>query len=163
MFASRAKKLYHLYTTYPSLDAVPAAERKRVEEKTLLATFDEAWASTRDYWQQRDAVEVEKAEANPKHKMALVFRAYLGQSSRWAIAGTPDRKTDFQIWCGPAIGAFNEWTAGTFLEAPENRTVVQVARNLMEGAAVATRAQQLRTFGAPVPANAFEFRPRPLE
>ncbi len=163
MFASRGKKLYELYKNYPSLESIPADERKRVEEKTLLATFDEAWANTRAYWQERDPAEVQKAEANPKHKMALVFRAYLGQSSRWAIAGTPERKTDFQIWCGPAIGAFNEWTKGTFLEAPENRTVVQVAKNLMEGAAVVTRAQQLRTFGAPVPANAFEFRPRPLQ
>lgn len=163
MFASRARKLYELYRTYSSLEEIPAKERKRVEEKTLLETFDQAWTNTRNYWQNRDPHEVERAEADPKHKMALVFRAYLGQSSRWAIAGTPDRKTDFQIWCGPAIGAFNKWTEGTFLEQPENRGVVQVAKNLMEGAAVMTRAQQLRTFGAPVPPHAFEFKPRPLD
>jgi hypothetical protein len=51
---------------------------------------------------------------------------------------------------------------GSFLEAPENRTAVQVARNLMEGAAVVTRAQQLRSFGLAVPTAAFDFRPRPL-
>jgi trans-AT polyketide synthase/acyltransferase/oxidoreductase domain-containing protein len=39
---------------------------------------------------------------------------------------------------------------------------VQIARNLMEGAAVVTRAQQLRSCGVPVPASAFDFRPRPL-
>jgi hypothetical protein len=60
------------------------------------------------------------------------------------------------------MGAFNAWTAGSFLAAPEARTVVQVARNLLEGAAVVTRAQQLRSYGVPVPASAFDFRPRPL-
>lgn len=163
MFATRAKKLYELYRAYPSLDAIPEDVRTRIEEKTLLETFDDAWTNTRNYWQSRDPEEVSRAEADPKHKMALVFRAYLGQSSRWAIAGTPDRRTDFQIWCGPAIGSFNTWTRGTFLEEPRNRGVVQVAKNLMEGAALLTRAQQLRTFGAPVPPRAFEFTPRPLD
>jgi len=32
----------------------------------------------------------------------------------------------------------------------------------MEGAAVLTRAQQLRTFGVAVPPEAFNYRPRPL-
>ena len=162
MFATRAKKLYDLYRTYPSMEAIPAEERTRVESQMLKATFDEAWASTRDYWQARDPEEVQRAEADPKHKMALVFRAYLGQSSRWAIAGQPDRAADFQIWCGPAMGAFNRWVEGSFMEAPENRKVAQVALNLLEGAAVITRAQALRVVGAPVPAKAFEFRPRPL-
>ena len=94
--------------------------------------------------------------------MALVFRWYLGLSSRWAIEGRPDRRMDYQIWCGPAMGAFNAWTAGSFLEAPAARGVVQIALNLMEGAAVLTRAQQLRALGVAVPAEAFHFRPRPL-
>ena len=91
--------------------------------------------------------------------MALVFRSYLGHSSRWAIAGEPERRTDYQIWCGPAMGAFNAWVRGSFLEDPTRRTVVQVARNLLEGAAAVTRAQQLRACGLPVPLGAFDFRP----
>jgi hypothetical protein len=94
--------------------------------------------------------------------MALVFRAYLGQASKWAIAGDEARHLDFQIWCGPAMGAFNAWVEGSFLAALEARTVSQIGLNLLEGAAVITRAQQLRTFGAPVPEAAFTFAPRPL-
>jgi hypothetical protein len=60
------------------------------------------------------------------------------------------------------MGAFNAWTAGSFLAEPENRTVTQVANNMMEGAAVLTRAQQFRTFGVAVPPEAFNYRPRPL-
>ena len=36
--------------------------------------------------------------------MALVFRWYLGMSSRWAIEGSVERRSDYQIWCGPAQG-----------------------------------------------------------
>jgi len=39
---------------------------------------------------------------------------------------------------------------------------LQIALDLMEGAAVITRAQQLRSHGVPVPAAALDFRPRPL-
>ena len=95
----------------------------------------------------RDPAQVPKAERDPKHKMALVFRWYLGQSSRWANAGEPDRKVDYQVWCGPAMGAFNEWAKGSFLEEPENRRVVTVALNLLYGAAVTLRRGQLRVAG----------------
>ena len=162
MFAVRARKLYELYRSYPSLDAIPADERERVEKQILRASFEDSWTSTREFWNGRDPSEVQRAEADPKHKMALVFRSYLGLSSRWAIAGDSDRRTDYQIWCGPAMGAFNRWTRGSFLADPQARSVVQVARNLMEGAAVVTRSQQLRSYGVPVPAEAFDYRPRPL-
>lgn len=162
MFGVRGRKLYDLYRNFASLDEIPAAERKRVEQDILRATFEQAWDNTREFWQQRDPREVEKAAADPKHKMALVFRSYLGLASHWSIDGVGDRRGDYQIWCGPAMGAFNAWAAGSFLEDPANRSVVQVARNLMEGAAVVTRAQQLRSFGVAIPSDAFDFRPRPL-
>jgi PfaD family protein len=161
-FGVRARKLYELYRAYDSLDALPAPEKARLEKDILRVSIADAWRDTCKFWQERDPREIEKAEADPKHRMALVFRSYLGQSSRWAIAGVRDRRMDYQIWCGPAMGAFNAWTAGSFLAEPENRSVVQVARNLLEGAAVLTRVQQLRTFGVPMPPAAFDFRPRPL-
>lgn len=163
MFGVRARKLYELYRAHDSLDAIPAEQRTRVERDILRATFDQAWHDTRAFWCERDVSEVTKAEADPKHKMALVFRSYLGLASRWAIDGVEDRRSDYQIWCGPSMGAFNSWATGSFLENPSNRSVVQVARNLMEGAAVATRAQQLRSYGLAVPSAAFDFRPRPLD
>jgi PfaD family protein len=162
MFAVRARKLYELYRDHASFESIPAAERARVEKDLLRATFQEAWGSTRSFWAERDPRQVERADADPKHRMALVFRSYLGLSSRWAIAGQDDRRNDYQIWCGPAMGAFNSWVKGSFLEEPASRTAVQVARNLVEGAAAVTRAQQLRTFGLAVPPSAFDYRPRPL-
>lgn len=163
MFGVRAHKLYELYRAYPSLDAIPADERARLEKDIFKAPLDDVWAQTERFFAERDPTQNERAAHDEKHRMALVFRWYLGQSSRWAIAGDPARAIDFQIWCGPAMGAFNAWAKGSFLEASDNRTVVQIARNLLEGAAVITRAHQLRTFGVPVPSAAFSYTPRPLE
>jgi PfaD family protein len=152
LFAMRAAKLYELYRAYPSLDALPAAERAALEKNLFRASLEEIWEQTRAYFMTRNPAQAERAEREPKHKMALVFRWYLGQSSRWANAGEPTRQTDYQVWCGPAMGAFNEWARGSFLEQPCDRRVVTVALNLLYGAAVLTRVQVLRCQGVTVPA-----------
>lgn len=162
LFASRAQQLYDLYQTYPHWEAIPADTRHKVESTIFQMSFGQVWAQTEQFWDQRTPKEAQKARENPRHKMALCFRWYVGLSSHWSIAGTPERKLDYQVWCGPAMGAFNAWAQGTFLEPLENRTVVQVARNLLEGAAVITRAQQLRSFGVDVPQVAFDYEPAPL-
>ncbi|TDD61687.1 PfaD family polyunsaturated fatty acid/polyketide biosynthesis protein [Kribbella antibiotica] len=162
MFASRALRLYEAYLAYPTLEAIPAEVRTKLEQEVLHASLDEIWADTSGFWRRRDPSELVRAEADPKHRMALVFRWYLGKSSKWAIEGEKSRRADYQIWCGPAMGAFNRWTAGSFLAEQANRSVTQIARNLLEGAAVITRAHQARTCGVPVPAAAFAFTPRRL-
>ena len=139
MFPMRAAKLYDLYRANAGLEALPEADKAFIEKQLLRATLDESWRGTRDYFLARDPAQVERAERDPKHRMALVFRSYLGLSSRWANAGEPSRTMDYQVWCGPAMGAFNEWTRGTFLEKPENRRVVVVAQNLLQGAATQLR------------------------
>lgn len=160
LFSTRARTLYELYQAYESLDAIPQEMREQLETRWFHTTLAEAWAGTRDYFAARRPEEVDKAEADPKHQMALVFRSYLGRSSRWAIDGQAERTSDFQIWCGPAMGAFNRWVKGSPLEAIEARDAVQVAWNLLEGGAHVTRAHQLRAAGVPVPAAAFHVSPR---
>ena len=162
LFAVRAQKLYDAYRAAASWDDVPADERERIQKDVLRAHFDDAWAKTKAFWDARDPRESARAAQDPKHKMALVFRSYLGQASKWAIAGDDARALDFQIWCGPAMGAFNAWVDGSFLAEPQARTTGQIALNLLEGALVTTRASQLRSFGAPMPERAFAFAPRPL-
>jgi PfaD family protein len=162
MFAGRAQELYDAYTTYPTLEDIPPQVRCRLESDVLHETFDQLWHDTVEYWTIRDPGKLEQARREPRHRMALLFRGYLGQASRWAITGYTPRRLDYQIWCGPAMGAFNRWVDGSFLADLSNRTVVQIGRNLMEGAAVVTRAQQLRNAGVVVPPDAFAFRPRRL-
>ena len=91
--------------------------------------------------------------------MALVFRWYLGLSSRWANSGEPTRQLDYQVWCGPSMGAFNEWARGSFLEQPRNRTVVAVALNLLYGACIVLRRQALRQQGVNLPDDCFPLAP----
>ena len=162
MFAQRAAELYRLYQAYESIEAIPAPIRARLEDQVFRSSLAQVWAETERFWAKRGPEELERAARDPRHRMALMFRWYVGLSSRWAIAGQRERALDYQIWCGPAMGAFNAWAAGSVLEPPEARDVVQIARNLLEGAAVLTRAHQLRSHGVPVPVASFDFRPRLL-
>ncbi|WP_022669396.1 PfaD family polyunsaturated fatty acid/polyketide biosynthesis protein [Desulfospira joergensenii] len=162
MFPVRAEKLFQIYKNYDDFDQVPEKLQKEIEDKFLLKNFEAAWQSTRDFFLTRgNPKEIEKAEESPKHKMALVFRSYLGQSSRWAIQGTPERKMDFQIWCGPSMGAFNQWVKAGFLESHENRRTAEIGLNLMFGACISTRAMFLRTQGISLPREAEYFTPLP--
>ncbi len=160
MFPMRAAKLYDFYRSYDRLDAIPAPEREKLEKTLFLAPLGDIWRDTRAFFLQRDPRQVERADRDPKHLMALVFRWYLGQAAHWAKDGVSNRTMDYQVWCGPAMGAFNEWAAGSFLAAPEQRRVATVARNLLFGAALLTRANILRYQEIKLPVD---FRIEPLE
>ncbi|MCH1571007.1 MAG: PfaD family polyunsaturated fatty acid/polyketide biosynthesis protein [Longimicrobiales bacterium] len=162
MFAQRGKELYRIFRTYDSIEAMPEEERVAMEQKALGRSVNDIWADTVAFFQQRDPREIERAEQNPKHRMALIFRWYLFMGAQWARSGEEVRRGDYQIWCGPAMGAFNEWASGSFLEPVDNRTTVQIGLNLMEGAAWLTRAHQLRLAGVPLGAADLTYSPRPL-
>jgi PfaD family protein len=159
MFAMRAAKLYEIYRSRDSLDAIPEAERIQLEKTIFHLPLTQIWEQTKDFFRRRDPKQIERAERDPKHQMALVFRWYLGQSSRWANAGELTRRIDYQVWCGPAMGAFNEWTKGSFLEQWQHRKVVTVALNILYGAAVQTRASMLRAQGVRLPSGCPSLRP----
>lgn len=162
MFGVRATYLYDLYNAHGAVEELSAADRARLEKEIFRKPLAEVERETRDFFAVREPAQWARAEREPRHKMALLFRWYLGKASRWAIEGDPERQSDYQIWCGPAMGAFNTWTAGTFLADPGQRTAVQIARNLLEGAAVVTRAQQARNHGLAVPSGAFRYVPQSL-
>ncbi len=163
MFPLRATKLYELYRSHDRFESIPEKQKKILERDFFRCSFQEEWEQTKAYFTRHDPRQIERAEKDPKHKMALVFRSYLGQSSNWANAGDPSRKIDYQIWCGPAMGAFNQWVKGSFLEQPENRDTVTVAMNLLYGAAVVTRVNWLKNQGVVLPAGMDNFSPLPLE
>lgn len=150
MYTQRAQRLYEIYKSYDSIEAIPTKERERIEKQLFRASLDTIWAGTRDYWQARDPRQVEKAESDGRHKMALTFRWYLGMTSRWARIGEADRRRDYQIWCGPAMGGFNAWVRGSWLEPLEARTVVAIADALMTAAAAHARLAGVRTAGVPL-------------
>lgn len=148
LFAMRAQKLYDWYRQYDSIGSMPAAERQQLEGQILGKPFEAVWADCEAFFTRRDPSQLARAATDARHRMALVFRWYLSQASRWATGGVEARKTDFQVWCGPGMGAFNEWTRGTFLADPSRRTLRTVALNLMHGAAVLKRAEVAALCGA---------------
>jgi PfaD family protein len=159
MFPQRAAKLYELYSQYGSLEDLPPSQIQMLERNYFKKRIDAEWEQTEAFFQNRDPSQLSKAASDPHHKMALLFRSYLGQSSLWAKNGVPDRVIDYQVWCGPAIGAFNEWVRGSFLEKPENRRIATVSMNLLVGAAVLTRRSWLTTQGVSLSPEEGRFKP----
>jgi PfaD family protein len=160
MFPMRAHRLYDLYRAHSGLEDISDDERKNLEDTIFRKPLEEIWNETRRFWDLRDVTQTERAERDPKHRMALVFRWYLGMSSRWANRGEPGREMDYQVWCGPAMGAFNEWVRDSHLDPCENRRAVTVAHNMLHGAAVITRAAALRSQGVELPAACVDVMPR---
>ena len=135
-FPARANKLYSLYTHYNGLDELPEKVKKQLQERYFKKSFTEIWEETKDYLEHKgQPEEIRKAEANPKHKMALVFRSYFGYSFRLAFAGDEENRVDYQVHTGPALGAFNQWVKGTELEAWSNRHVDEIGEKLMTATA----------------------------
>ncbi len=164
LFPVRAEKLYRIYQSCQGFHDIDEKSKQEIQEKFLQSSFEEAWASTKEFFLKTgNTKEIDRAETDPRHQMALVFRSYLGLSSKWAIQGIPERKMDYQIWCGPSMGAFNQWVKGSFMESPGNRKTAEIALNLLFGACVCTRASILRAQGIDMGTDAGSINPLPLK
>jgi PfaD family protein len=151
MFPMRAQKLFELYRTYDSIEDIPIPEREKLEKQVFRKSLAEVWEGTATYLSQKNPEKLGKAVNNSKLKMALIFRWYLGLSSRWSSSGEKGREVDYQIWCGPAMGSFNDWVRGSYLSEPKNRYVVDVADQIMTGAVFLYRIQSLKIQGLQIP------------
>ncbi|MFG1876170.1 enoyl-CoA hydratase/isomerase [Sphaerisporangium sp. NPDC049003] len=144
LFPARAQKLYELYVRHDSLDDLDARTRATLEQKYFKRPLEEVWEETRAHLARRFPERLAEIERNPKQKMALVFRWYFVHSTRLALAGRPEYKVDYQIHCGPALGAFNAWVRGTPLASWRGRHVAALADHMMRE----TAALLGRTLGA---------------
>jgi len=149
MFASRAKTLYELFLKYPSLEALPAKTVEKLEKTTFRQPISAVWEETVKFHIERlkDPEKVKQAEADPKLKMSLCFRWYLSKSSGWANRGEAGRNLDYQVWCGPAIGSFNEFIKGTHLDPKKAGVfpdVWEINLHVLRGAQLLRRCAQVR-------------------
>ena len=155
MFAMRAAKLYELYRAYAVAGGDSRRRARRRWRRTCSALrWRTIWAA--------DARLLPAARSGAGGACRARRRS---TGWPWCFAGiwacrragrTPASrrgKLDYQVWCGPAMGAFNEWVRGSFLERPENRRVVTVALNILYGAAVLLRAERWPAQGVDVPAG----------
>ncbi|QKP74384.1 ACP S-malonyltransferase [Bacillus amyloliquefaciens] len=128
-FPTRASKLHELYQRHRSIEEIDEKTLRQIEEKYFKASVSSIYDKVKAHYSNED---ISKAERNPKQKMALIFKWYFRQSSASAIKGDPEAKVDFQIHCGPALGAFNQWVKGTELESWKNRHADDIGMRLME-------------------------------
>ena len=162
LFGPYAKRLHALYRSGATPDSLSIEDREWFE-KRLGQSLEQAWAETRSYLARSNPAALAQGERDGNFRFALLCRRYLFMASQWARDGIQGRALDYQIWCGPSMGAFNHWARGSYLAPLENRTVKQIAWNLLEGAASVTRAAQLRSFGVVLPAGAFRYTAQRFE
>jgi trans-AT polyketide synthase/acyltransferase/oxidoreductase domain-containing protein len=159
LFPMRAQRLAEIYRQCESLDELSAADRQSLEKQCFRSPLEKVWQETENFLAQHQPRFLADAQQSPRKRMGACFRWYLGQASKWAVSGQSDRVTDFQIWCGPAMGAFNRWARGSSLGPPAGRTVSRVAQALLRGAAFLGRLQTLRSGGFAVPSRLFSLGP----
>jgi PfaD family protein len=159
LFHVKANKLYEVYKNFDSIDQIDTKTRSYLEEKIFKESLNDVWHKTRQFFNDNDPLLLSRADKNEKLKMALIFRSYLGLSSKWAQNGEMDKKIDFQVFCGPAMGAFNRWVKDTYLEYPENRRVADVAKNIVYGAMYLKRLSHLNTQCSGIDINYFQVIP----
>ncbi len=139
LFPVRAKKLQEIYNKYNSLLELTSEEKNFLIDKIFNGkSFDEVYNELKQYF---PSAIVEQAEHDPKAKMALIFKDYFYKSIKNAYSGNVSEKLNFQIHIGSAMGAFNDYAAGTELADHSKRSAPKIAKILMEDA-----AKKLNTF-----------------
>ncbi|OKI53631.1 acyltransferase [Streptomyces sp. MJM1172] len=136
LFPARANQLYELYRRHARLEDIDARTLATLERGCFGRPLAEVWDRTARHYRDTGRPEiVHDAERDPKRRMALVFKWYFAESSRAALAGAKENSANFQVHCGPAMGAFNRLVEGTALESWRRRDVDAIADLLMTGAA----------------------------
>ncbi|KJD38713.1 malonyl CoA-ACP transacylase [Paenibacillus polymyxa] len=132
-FPARANKLYELFKCYDSLEEIDDRHRSTLQDRYFKRSFEEVFEELR---QVHSHEAIARAEREPKYKMLLVFSWYFDLSENLALSGSEGQKVDYQVYCGPALGAFNRWVEGTEMEYWRYRHVVSIADKLMQETAM---------------------------
>jgi trans-AT polyketide synthase, acyltransferase and oxidoreductase domains len=130
LFHARANRLYDIWRAHDDWRQVGVDTRRQVEQRWLRASFDDVYTKLRQDLPAGDP------EPDAKRAMALVFRWYCAQARRAAVDGDPAYEVDWEVCCGPALGAANRWLRGTPLAAWRDRHTDEVGRRLMNEAAL---------------------------
>ncbi|HEY7143733.1 MAG TPA: ACP S-malonyltransferase [Streptosporangiaceae bacterium] len=144
LFAARAAALQHAYRVHAGPGAGPGPAsgqglagldprlRRDLAGRYFGKPLEEVTSEVRD---RLTGAERDRADREPRYLMARVFGAYFTLAYRAALAGDPAHRLNYQIPCGPAMGAFNQCVQGTPLADWRRRTVTDIAQFLMAGAA----------------------------
>ncbi|QOQ56389.1 ACP S-malonyltransferase [Bacillus amyloliquefaciens] len=127
LFPVRANKLFQIYQQYESLSEIDEKTKVQLENYYFNKSFHEIYENIID----KQPNLAKKAEHNQKYKMLLIFKWYLQNGCLLALEGQEKQKVNFQVHCGPSLGAFNHWVKGTDLESWRNRHVDDIGEKMM--------------------------------
>jgi trans-AT polyketide synthase/acyltransferase/oxidoreductase domain-containing protein len=130
-FHVRANRLYEIYKNHNSFDEINPDVKRTIEEKYFKENSKQVFEKCKKIFSYD---EIEKANNDPKKKMALLFKWYLYDAFDMAKKGDKENSIDFQIYCSPGMGAFNNWVKGTHLENWRNRYVNEIGIEILRGA-----------------------------
>jgi trans-AT polyketide synthase/acyltransferase/oxidoreductase domain-containing protein len=128
LFPVRAKKMHELYTKFNSLEELDEDFLETLENKYFGKSLDEVWDDIKTLFNEE---QVQRAQNDAKHKLALILKMYFYYSVNHAVIGNSDQKINYQIHTGSALGAFNSWVKGSEFENWENRNVADIASYLL--------------------------------
>ncbi|WP_437643509.1 ACP S-malonyltransferase [Sorangium sp. So ce362] len=134
LFPARANRLHELYRQHASLNDLDKKTTDQLQKSYFKRDLGEVWEDTQSYWLRTHPEELDRAERDPRRKMSLVFGWYFRRSSELARRGEANQ-VDYQVQCGPAMGAFNQWVRDTVLESWRGRHVDVIAERLMQASA----------------------------
>ncbi|MDG4810847.1 ACP S-malonyltransferase [Micromonospora sp. WMMD1120] len=142
-FPARANKLYQLYQQHDSLESIDAKTRQQIEQRYFKRSFDDVFDLVRQYkggdWPAGERL-------TPKQRMLAVFKWYFAYTSELALRGDPAGRVDYQVHCGPALGAFNSWVQGTEVADWRHRHADEIGLRLL-AATSALLTDRLTAYG----------------
>lgn len=133
LFPARANYLYDVYRTYGGLSELSPSLRETVE-RYLGAPWPVVWERCRARLAASRPAELERTSLNEKAKMARVFKTYFSRTLESALVGDTSDKVNWQVHCGPSMGAFNIFAQSVGMETWTNRNVDRIALELMDRA-----------------------------
>lgn len=132
-FPSRAKLLKSLYEVNDSIDMISDNMKTYLKNKMFHMDLEDYYQNMKKTLNEKQVV---LADANPKYKMALIFKQYIKNAFMLAtdIGDNDTNFVDVGLYCSSALGCFNEAVKGTYMEDYSKLSVVDIADYIMSGA-----------------------------
>lgn len=129
LFPIKANKLYDIYKRFNSINEFDKETIEFLEKKVFYKSISDIEKETAEYFKQKGFVGFNELKfTKPKMYMSKILQWYYGYANRITLQGQDLNKIDFQVFCGPAMGACNQWLKGTNYFDWKQRKVADLAR-----------------------------------
>jgi PfaD family protein len=149
MFATKAKRMEDILRTTVSFSGLSESDRQFMEKNVFQKSLAEAYESSIEFCKKWWPDQV-KSSSSDKVKAAMLMKHWLFTTTQMAFDGIDNRELDYQVRADGGIVAFNKWRIGSVFDDEDKLSVIQLSKNLMEGALVISRMRSLREMGVDI-------------